>query len=138
MKYMLAFESKTGDALISYVFGRGDVLFISLLLMMVLDYITGFCKAVVIKRLNSIRIFSGIAKKVGYLSLVALAVILDKILGSGDTIRNLIIYSFIVNEMLAILENCGAMGLKIPLPIYQILEQLQEQEQDPPKNNQKK
>ena len=64
----------------SFLMGSIDNLLIMLLIIMAIDYLTGICKAIVNKKLNSIVGVKGIIKKVGYLLIVALAVLIDKII----------------------------------------------------------
>ena len=87
----------------SFLMGSIDNLLIMLLIIMAIDYLTGVCKAIVNKKLNSIVGVKGIIKKVGYLLIVALAVLIDKIMGDAGAIRILVIYFFIANEGLSIL-----------------------------------
>ena len=95
-------------------------------MLMFLDYLTGICKAIYFKKLNSIIGLRGIIKKFGYLFIIALCSLLDKIIGNGIDIRNLMIYFFVANEGLSILENWGAMKLPLPNFIYNVLEDLKD------------
>lgn len=108
----------------SYLLGSIDKLIIMLLIIMAIDYITGICKAIINRKLNSIIGIKGIIKKFGYLLIVALSVLIDKILGDADAIRMLVIYFFIANEGISILENWSEMGLPLPKKLKQIFEQL--------------
>ena len=99
----------------------------TLLILMVLDYITGICKSIVNKKVNSIIGLKGIIKKVGYLIIVALSFLLDEIAGDSGTIRNLVVYFFVANEGISILENWGAMGLPLPSKVLEVLEQLKKE-----------
>lgn len=99
----------------------------TLLILMVLDYITGICKSIVNKKVNSIIGLKGIIKKVGYLILVALSFLLDGVVGDTGAIRNLVVYFFVANEGISILENWGAMGLPLPSKILEVLEQLKKE-----------
>lgn len=114
MKTFLNFLSGTVLTTIIYILGGLDFALKALLIMIVLDYITGICKAIINKNLNSKIGVKGIIKKVGYLVIVALSVILDQIMGNSGAIRNIVIYSFITNEGISILENWSGMGLKLP------------------------
>lgn len=117
----------------SYIFGGIDSAFIILLIIMALDYITGICKAIYKKELNSFIGVKGIIKKFGYLLIVALAVLIDKLIGDSG-IRSLVIYFFIANEGISILENWGMMGLPLPKKIYDVLEQLKPSREKSNKN----
>lgn len=85
--------SAVATALVYYL-GGWDIALQLLLIVIVLDYITGLCKAVYTKKLNSTVGAKGIIKKIGYLIIVALAVVLDKIAGNTGAIRSLVIYFF--------------------------------------------
>lgn len=111
-------------SIISYLFGGLDISFIVLIIFLITDYIAGVSKAIYLKNINSRIGIRGIIKKIGYLSIVVLATGIDKIMGSGLAIRSLIIYFFIANEGISILENWGSIGLPLPKKIYDVLEQL--------------
>lgn len=104
-----------------------DKLIVILLIIIVIDYITGICKAIINKRISSVVGIKGIIKKFGYLLIVALAVLIDKIIGDTSVIRFLVIYFFIANEGISILENWGQMGLPLPNKLKQIFEQLKDE-----------
>lgn len=89
-----------------------------------MDYLTGVCKAIYNKKINSTVGLKGIMKKVGYLIVVAVAVEIDRIIGNTGAIRSLVIYFFVANEGISILENWGNMGLPLPQKIFDALEQL--------------
>ena len=126
------FNLITGTLLttVVYFLGGWDVALKTLLTLMVLDYITGICKAITNKKLNSHIGAKGIIKKVGYLIAVTVSVLLDQVIGNTGTIRNLVIYFFVANEGISILENWGSMGLPLPQKIFDVLEQLKT-ENDP-------
>lgn len=111
---------------IIYLLGGWDIALQSLIIAIVLDYLTGIGKAYVSKELNSYKGLKGIVKKVGMLCLVALSVILDNILGKTGAIRTLIIYYLVANEGLSIIENLGKMDIIVPKFIIDKLEQLKE------------
>ena len=111
---------------IAYFLGGWDFALQTLLLVMTLDYITGVCKAIKQKKLNSKTGFTGILKKFGYLIIVALAVVIDHVAGDTGAVRTLVIYFFVANDGLSILENWGAMGLPLPEKLFELLEQLKD------------
>lgn len=110
----------------SYFLGGFDKPLMILTIIIGIDYLTGICKAIVNKKLNSIVGIKGIIKKVGYLLIVALANLIDEIMGNTSTIRTLVIYFFVANEGISIVENWGKMGLPLPEKLIQVLEQLKE------------
>ena len=56
-------------------------------------------------------------KKIGYLSIIVVAELIDSLYGNGLNIRNILLYMFISSEIISILENVNEMGIKIPLNI---------------------
>lgn len=109
---------------LSFLFGGLDVALEVLLVVIVIDYITGILKAWVNGTLDSRIGRNGIVKKVGYLALVVLAVCLDHLAGETGVIRTFVIYCFVANEGISIVENWGAMGLPLPKVLINKLEQL--------------
>ena len=122
---------------IAYFLGGWDSALQTLLLVMALDYITGVCKAIKQKKLNSKTGFLGIIKKFGYLVIVALSVVIDHLAGDTGAVRTLVIYFFVANDGLSILENWGAMGLPLPEKLFELLEQLKDKH-DPNTTNKDK
>ena len=113
-----------------FLFGDFDFLLKAILTLMLLDYITGVCKSFVKKKVNSSIGAKGIIKKVIYLCIIAVSVILDKMLNTNGGLRTLVITSFIFNEILSILENSSEMGIKIPKVIYNSLEKLKQKDEN--------
>ena len=124
MKLLVTVFSSTLLTTAVYYLGGLDAALKTLLVLMVLDYITGLCKAIANKEINSIIGAKGIIKKVGYLIIVAVSVLLDEVVGNTGAIRNIVIYFFVANEGISILENWGAMGLPLPKKITEVLEQI--------------
>ena len=124
MKIITNFSIATLLTGIAYFLGGWDTALQTLLLVMSLDYITGVCKAIKKKELNSKTGIWGIIKKFGYLIIVMLSVVMDKIAGDTGAIRNMVIYFFVANDGISILENWGDMGLPLPQKIFDVWEQL--------------
>ena len=91
-----------------------DTLFKALLIFIVLDYLSGIMRAIYTKKLSSKIGAKGIIKKIGYIVLIVVVEILDILLKDNGYLRNIIIYMFIANEGISILENWSAMGIKLP------------------------
>ena len=124
MKNIISFITGTLATTLVYFLGGWDVALQILLLVVALDYITGVCKAIYNKKLNSEIGAKGIVKKIGYFIVVALAVLLDRTMGDTGALRTLVIYFFVANEGISILENWGAMKLPLPKKLVDTLEQL--------------
>lgn len=115
-------------SILIYLFGGFDSLVLSLIIVMAIDYITGVCKGIYYKKLNSTIGLKGILKKFGYLLIVILATLFDNIIHDESmAIRALVIYFFISNEAISILENWGSLGLPLPKKIFDVFEKLKEQ-----------
>lgn len=97
-----------------WLVGGVDVALQCLLVAIVIDYISGIIKAYNTKTLSSNIGFRGILKKVGILLIVMLAVLVDRVTIGNGGVRTLVIYYFVANEGLSILENLAQAGLPIP------------------------
>lgn len=110
-----------------YMFGAWDIIFQVLLIFVVVDYVTGVLVAGYNKKLDSKIGFKGIAKKIIIFFMVALAVQLDKLIGTDShVIRMATCFFYIANEGLSILENGGKLGVRYPSALKKTLEQLKE------------
>lgn len=125
------FQMMTGFfiTLVTYLFGGMDTALYTLIIVSVLDIITGLSKAYIQGKLNYKTGMKGFVKKISFLCLVAVAVIVDKLCDSGGVIRSFAIYYFVVNECLSVLQNCVAMKLPVPKFLIQKLEQLEQLEE---------
>ena len=105
--------------------GGCDVLLIALLAFVVIDYITGVMCAVVDKKLSSAVGFKGIFKKILIFALVGVGHILDTmVIGTGSVLRTAVIFFYLSNEGISLIENAGHLGLPIPAKLKAVLEQL--------------
>lgn len=123
-------------AFIGQFLGGVDGLLLTLLVFIIIDYVTGLMCAVVEKNLSSETGFRGIFKKVVILMLVGVANLIDvNVLGQGAVFRTAVIFFYLSNEGISILENAGKLGLPIPSKLKMILEQLrteaEEEEEEP-------
>lgn len=120
---------------LGYFLGGCDGLIIALLLFVAIDYITGVMCAVADKKLSSEVGFKGICRKVLIFMMVGISNILDtKIIGSGSVLRSAVIFFYLSNEGISLLENAGHLGLPIPEKLKVVLEQLHDKEREG-KNN---
>lgn len=110
-----------------YLFGGIDVALQCLLIAIVIDYISGLIKAYTTKTLSSTIGFKGILKKVGVLLIVMVAVIMDRVTLNNGGIRTLVIYYFVANEGLSVLENLAVAGLPIPKKLRDALKALKKE-----------
>ena len=110
---------------LGWFLGGCDGLLYALLAFVVIDYITGIMCAVVDKKLSSEVGFKGIFKKVLIFALVGIGHILDtRVSGSGSVMRTAVIFFYLSNEGVSLLENAAYLGLPIPQKLKSVLEQL--------------
>ena len=110
-----------------YLIGGFDVALNCLLIAIVLDYISGMIKAYIKRELSSTIGLKGILKKVGVLIIVMLATLIDRVTGETGAVRTLVIYYFVTNEGLSIIENLGAAGVPIPSKLKKALKSLKKE-----------
>lgn len=121
-----------GGAISSFI-GGVDELLVALLLFMLADYITGMIVGGVFKNssktedggLESRAGWKGLVRKFSTLILVVIAARLDIIL-DVDYIRSMVVFAFLANELLSIIENVGLMGIKIPKVLSNVISVLNE------------
>ena len=110
---------------LGYFLGGCDGLLYALLAFVVLDYITGVMCAVSDKKLSSAVGFKGICRKVLIFSLVGIGYLLDtQVFGETGMLRTAIIFFYLSNEGLSLVENAAYLGLPIPEKLKKVLEQL--------------
>ena len=109
--------------------GGMDGLLYALIAFVIVDYITGVMCAVVDKNLSSSVGFKGICRKVLIFAMVGVAHILDaNVIGDGSVLRAAVIFFYISNEGVSLLENASHLGLPIPEKMKEILEQLHDRD----------
>ena len=110
---------------LGYFLGGMDGFLYALIAFVVIDYITGLMVAAIQKKVSSEVGFKGICKKVLIFILVGVANIVDKqIIGNGSAIRTAVIFFYLSNEGISILENTAQIGLPVPQKLRDVLEQL--------------
>ncbi|MGO5163669.1 phage holin family protein [Fusicatenibacter saccharivorans] len=96
---------------LGYFLGGCDGLILALLLFVVADYITGIMCAISDKKLSSEVGFKGICRKVLIFMLVGIANVLDvQVIGNGSILRTAVIFFYLSNEGISLLENAGHPG----------------------------
>ena len=110
---------------IGYYLGGCDGLLYALISFVIVDYITGVMCAISDKRLSSDVGFKGICRKVLIFLLVGIANISDgHVTGHPGVVRTAVIFFYLSNEGISILENAGRLGLPIPEQLKDVLQQL--------------
>lgn len=110
---------------LGWFLGGCDGLLYALIAFVVIDYITGVMCAVADHKLSSEIGFKGIFKKVLIFLLVGIGHILDtQVIGTGSVLRTAVIFFYISNEGVSLIENAAHLGLPIPEKLKAVLEQL--------------
>lgn len=110
---------------VGWFLGGFDGFLYALLAFVVIDYITGVMCAISDRRLSSAVGFRGICRKVLIFAMVGVAHIIDtQIIGTGGILRTAVIFFYMSNEGVSLLENASRLGLPIPKKLKSVLEQL--------------
>lgn len=118
-------------AFIGWFLGGVDGFMYALVTFVIIDYITGLMVAVLEHKLSSEVGFKGIFKKVLIFILVAIAHIIDTyLIQNGSAIRTAVIFFYISNEGISIIENAAKIGLPIPQKLRDVLAQLRKGDKD--------
>lgn len=114
---------------LTWLFGAWDTALLVLVAFIALDYGTGLLRAYINKEVSSSTGAKGIAKKAVIFIVLIVAVLLDRLINSGNWIfRTLVAYFYIANEGISLLENCAGLGLPIPDKLREALAQLKDGE----------
>ena len=112
---------------LGYFLGGSDGLIVALIIFVVMDYVSGVMCAISDKTLSSEVGFKGICRKVLIFILVGIANILDaQIIKTGSVLRTAIIFFYLSNEGVSLLENASYLGLPVPEKLKDVLQQLNE------------
>ncbi|UEL47595.1 phage holin family protein [Terrisporobacter hibernicus] len=93
--------------------GGWDMLLKAIVILVVLDYVTGLLKAIYNKSLSSEIGFKGLIRKIIIFVVIATAYVIQGIVGDAIPLREITILFFIANESLSLLENAGEF---VPIP----------------------
>ena len=131
MKHVVQFVACAVGGFLGWAIGGLDGFVYALIAFVAIDYITGIMCAVVEKKLSSAVGFRGIFRKITILALVAVGHIVDMyvigatgIVNDYSAVRTAIIFFFLSNEGLSLLENASRLGLPIPQKLKDVLAQL--------------
>ena len=119
----LAFTAIGG--VIGWFMGGVDGVLIALIAVVAIDYLTGVMCAVIDKKLSSEVGAKGIFKKVLIFALVGVAHMIDsQVIGTGSTLRTAVIFFYLSNEGISVVENAARLGVPVPDKLRDILAQL--------------
>lgn len=109
--------------------GGADLLLKTIVVLVILDYVTGIIKGIYEKQLSSEIGFKGILKKIMIFIVIATAWTVQKLLGEAIALREIAIMFFVVNEALSLLENAAVL-IPIPDKLKETLLQLREKKEE--------
>ncbi len=116
---------------LGWFLGGCDGLLYALVAFVAVDYVTGVLCAVADRKLSSEVGFRGIAKKALIFLLVGMANVLDvQVIGSGCVLRTAVIFFYISNEGVSLVENAAHLGLPVPEKLKDVLAQLHGRAED--------
>lgn len=121
----IQFLFANSDGWIDFFLGSSDGLLYALITFAAVEYITGVMCAIADKNLYRSVNFKVICCKVLIFTLVGVANIIDvQIIGTGSVLRTAVIFFYLSNEGMSLLENAAYLGLPIPKKLKDILTQL--------------
>ena len=114
---------------IGWFLGGVDGFLYAFLMFVVVDYLTGLMAAYIQKKISSEVGFRGICRKVAIFCLIGIAHILDaQVIQSGSVLRTAIVFFYLSNEGISILENVTIIGLPVPQKLRDVLEQIRDKD----------
>lgn len=121
----------TIGAFFGWFLGGNDGFLYALIAFVIIDYLTGLINAFILKTVSSEIGFKGICKKVLIFALVGIANLIDLfILQEGSVLRTAIIFFYLANEGISILENSAKLGLPIPQKLKDVLAQINKRSEE--------
>ncbi len=116
---------------VGWFLGGFDGFLYALLVFVIIDYLTGIMVAILEKKLSSEVGFRGIFKKILIFCLVAIGHIVDtQVIQDGSVLRTAIIFFYLSNEGISILENVALIGLPVPDKLKEVLQQLRDEKNE--------
>ena len=94
-----------------------------------LDYVTGVLKGIYLKQLSSETGFRGLLKKIVMFIVIAVAYLIQMLIGGTIPLREVVITFYICNEALSLLEN-AAVFVPIPERLKDVLLQLRDSDKE--------
>ena len=114
MEGMIKFFIAAGGAVTSFLFGGWTQLMMVLVVFIVIDFVSGLALAAKEGKAASRELWFGVTRKIATLSIIAVAHLLDTIIGDAHLIRDAAIFFYLAGELLSLIENIGRLGVPIP------------------------
>ena len=110
---------------LGWFLGGMDGFLYTLIAFVVIDYLTGIMCGIADKTLSSEVGFKGLFRKILIFAMVGIGHLLDSlILGDGSVLRTAVIFFYLSNEGISLLENAAHLGLPVPQKLRDVLAQL--------------
>lgn len=110
---------------LGWFLGGMDGFMYALIAFVVIDYLTGVMCAIVDKELSSEVGFKGLFRKILIFVMVGIGHLIDsQIIGEGNVLRTAVIFFYMSNEGISLLENATRLGLPVPQKLRDVLSQL--------------
>lgn len=123
----IAFSALGG--FLGWFLGGADGFMYALIAFVIIDYITGVMCAIADKKLSSAVGFKGVCRKVLIFTLVGVGNLLDVyVLGQAAVLRTAVIFFYLSNEGVSLLENSARLGLPIPAKLKDVLKELHDRD----------
>ncbi len=123
---------------IIFLFSNIDINLKYLIIVVILDLFTDLLKAYLKKKMNRSKCIQEIFKKISYFIVIGVSLIIENVLGMKNVLRTLVTYSFLLSEIISILENCTEMGIRLPKILISSLEVFRKKINDSEEKNIKK
>ena len=130
METQIKAAAAVGGAIVSFLFGGWTQLMTVLVVFIVIDFISGVALAAKEGRAASRELWLGVTRKIGTLAIVAVAHLLDTIIGDAHLIRDAAIFFYLAGELLSLIENAGQLGVPIPPVVTKAVEVLRSKSGD--------
>lgn len=121
-------------AVVGYAFGGWSMLIHLLLILVIVDWLSGWTAAWMRGELKSRKGFHGATRKVAIFAIVTIAHFIDTALNLS-VFQDAVVFFYLANELLSVIENMGKMGLPMP-EILRNAVQIFESKRKPPENPQ--
>ncbi|MEK3699370.1 phage holin family protein [Paenibacillus sp. FSL R10-2199] len=106
--------SAAAGATVGYLWGGWTVMLQALLVLVIVDFVTGWAAAWINGELRSMKGYIGVAKKISIFMFITVAHVIDMVLGDMHYLRDAVVFFYMANELLSIIENAGKMGVPMP------------------------
>lgn len=134
-KSLIEYLSIAIGAAIGFMFGDLNGMFYALLVLCILDYITGVMVAIKEHNLSSRTGYIGIMRKIGIFIMVSVGHLVDNhIIKGGNVFMSACTLYYAANEGISICENAEKLGLPLPKKLLRILRQVKEESDDDDEN----